>query len=101
MRAGRLAEAAAALSEGLFLLQDPWLQRERSVQERLQLWTTHFVRRCRSDSEGGGDGDGESKNDVFFLEHLENATAFQWSEAPRATAVAIVTMQVIESISSR
>ena len=95
--AGRLEDAASALREGLFLLQDPWIRRERSAEERLLLWHRHFTRRCRSkhDGEEAGMDDGEDVN--FFQQQMDVAAAFNWSEVPRATAVAIVTSQVTNS----
>ena len=92
---GRLVEAASALSEGLFLLQDPWLHRERGAEERLQLWKTYFIRSCRNEGSGSSSGGDEEK--VFFIQHFNSAMIFEWSAAPRTTAVAIVTMQAIDS----
>ena len=80
------------MREGLFLLQDPWLRRERSTEERLLLWHRHFIRRCH-DKSGGEDGEELD----FFLQQMDIVAAFQWNEVPRATAVAIVTSQVFNS----
>ena len=87
LRVGQGEKAIDVLLEGLFLLLDPWLHRDRSIADRQQLWNrlAPIVETSKGFIFGSRLG---------LVQHLENESmlslVFDWTSIPFGTAVAIL-----------